>query len=160
MFAAISHLAQRRNLLSAHQLPHTVLVHHVISQISHVSVYLVNLYAGNRQAPAVDACNTMHIKMPHSGPAHQVPQHAAVFSLTGTNTIAPRIVVQCQALVIPEQAHGFFIRRIFCKAHLMFHRKGPKRITAPARRLLFPCSFFAAPASTHIRQNTGPAAYI
>ena len=80
-----------------------------------------------------------------------MPQHAAVFSLTGTNTIAPHIVVQCQPLVIPEQAHGFFIRRIFCKAHLMFHRKRPKRITAPARRLLFPCSFFAAPASTKIQ---------
>ena len=145
MFAAISHLAQRRDLLYAHQFPHTIPVHHVIGQIPQIAVFLEICTL------EIDACNTMHIKMPHSGPAHQVPQHAAVFPLGCTNTITPRIAAQCQPLVIPEQAHGFFIRRIFCKAHLMFHRKGPKRITAPARRLLFPCSFFAAPASTKIQ---------
>ena len=79
MFAAVSHLAQRRDLLSAHQLPHTVLVHHVISQISHVSVYLEICTLDIDKLRRVDARDGMEVEMPHPGPAHQMPQHAAVF---------------------------------------------------------------------------------
>ena len=79
MFAAVSHLAQRRDLLYAHQFPHTIPVHHVIGQIPQIAVFLEICTLEIDKLRRIDACNTMHIKMPHSGPAHQMPQHAAVF---------------------------------------------------------------------------------